>query len=397
VKLSNRILTVLDPGGDGWDVYYKARALQMQGVKVANLSIGDHNFPTPEPFQDALVAGVRSGNHHYTPVWGQDALRDAVAKRIAASQGAPTERGNILITPGAQSGLYTSLMGALDPGDEVIIIEPYYATYTQTVRSAGGVVVKVPALPEDGFQPQAARLNAALTDRTRAIFINTPNNPTGVVYTRETLEGIAEICRTREIWLISDEVYESQVYEGAHLSPRSLPGMADRTFVVNSMSKSHAMTGWRVGWVCAPVETIDHLKDVATATTYGIPGFIMDAATAALTEGDAESRAISALYRTRGEAALKALGNGPGVKAVRSPATMYLMVDIRETGVSGTDFANRLLDDERIAVMPGESFGGPSAGHLRIALTRDEDELVDAIRRLAAFAARLVEAKEAAA
>jgi arginine:pyruvate transaminase len=217
--------------------------------------------------------------------------------------------------------------------------------------------------------------------------INTPNNPTGVVYSRQTLDRIAEVCQRHDLWLISDEVYDTQVWQGTHISPRTLPGMADRTFVVGSLSKSHAMTGSRIGWVCGPAHAIGPMIDLATHTNYGIPGFIQEAGLFALTQGPAFEETIAAPFRRRRDITLDLLARQNIVRAAPLDGAMYAMLDIRATGLTGEDFAQALLDAERIAVMPGESFGEAAGGHIRVAMTIPDDRYAEALARLLAFAA----------
>ncbi len=219
-----------------------------------------------------------------------------------------------------------------------------------------------------------------------SLLINTPNNPTGVVYSPDTLHAIADCCIANNLWLISDEVYDTQVWDGTHISPRSLPAMADRTLVVGSMSKSHAMTGSRVGWICGPVEAIEHLINLATHTTYGVAGFIQDAADFALNQGDAVEAEVAAPFRRRRDLTMQALAGQNVIRAVPAQGAMYVMLDIRATGMTGEGFANALLDAEHIAVMPGESFGQAAAGHVRVAMTIADAQYLDALSRLIAFA-----------
>ncbi len=211
-----------------------------------------------------------------------------------------------------------------------------------------------------------------------------------MVYTRDTLDGIARVCRDNDLWMISDEVYDTQVWNGEHLSPRALPGMAERTLVIGSMSKSHAMTGSRIGWIAGPAQAIAHLVTLSTNTTYGVPGYIQDAALFALGRGSALEEEIAVPFRRRRDLTRKVVGVSQAVELVPCDGAMYAMLDIRATGLSGKDFANRLLDDERIAVMPGESFGIAAAGHLRVAMTVDDAAYEDALRRLTAFAERMM-------
>ena len=390
MELSRRIRAVVGGADDGWSVHYRARAMKAAGEPVVMLTIGDHDIKTDASILDAMKAGMDAGNLGYSSVMGSDALRDAIARRVTARTATGAARENIIVTPGGQAALFASLTAVLDPGQSCIVLDPFYATFAQTVRAAAGRAILVETPADQGFQPDVAAIERALEADTRAILINSPNNPTGAVYDPDRLEALAGLCRRRGLWLISDELYEAQVHDGVHLSPCDLAGMADRCLVVGSLSKSHAMTGSRLGWVVGPAEVIERLGDLATTTNYGIPGFIQDAGIHALTEADAIEAGIAARYRRRAQAALAAIGNAPGVRAVPPQGGMYLMLDIRETGLSGDAFAALLLDAERIAVMPGESFGHAAAGHLRIALTVPEAELRDALGRIAAFARSLV-------
>jgi arginine:pyruvate transaminase len=388
MRASRRVSGIVEGGSDGWEVYYRARALRAEGRPAINLTVGDHDIKTAPDVIDAMMTSARAGNLGYSPVMGAGKLRDAVAARVAARTGVPTARENVIIVPGGQAGLFAAMQTAFDVGEACILIDPWYANFPLTVRAASGVIVRAPALAENRFAPDPAAIDAAAAESgARAILVNTPNNPTGAVYSRAALEGIAEICRRRDMWLISDELYDSQVYDGEHVSPRALPGMAERTLTVGSLSKSHAMTGWRCGWVVGPAEAIALMGDLANATTYGIPGFVMDAAHYALTHGADGEAEVAARYRRRRDSALAALAGANRVRAAAPAGGMYLMVDIRETGMSGSAFAAALLEAEGVAVMPGESFGAAAAGHLRVALTAPEDALSAAMGKLAGFAA----------
>ena len=387
MKISNRIVRLNgEPGqSDGWSVYYRAREMKLAGEAVTMLSIGEHDRRTAPFIIDRMADSARGGNTGYALMIGQESLRDTIAERVERMTGVPTTRDNVIVTSGGQAALFSSVCITSDPGDDLLIVDPYYTTYPSTVRAAGGVVKKVQARAENAFQLGKDDL-AAAAPGAKALLINTPHNPTGAVYTRETLEGIAEICKAEDLWLISDEVYDSQVHEGAHLSPRALPGMAERTLVVGSMSKSHVMTGFRLGWVIGPAEVIKIAGDLLNGTTYGAPGFVQDAAETALKEGDQEEGAVAALYRRRRDKAVAALEGSPAIRISPPDGAMYVMLDIRATGMSGEDFALELLEQEKIACMPGESFGEAAAGHLRVALTINDDEMVDALQKLRAFA-----------
>lgn len=388
MELSRKIRHLTGEAGDGWTLFYKARRMMDDGVAVADLTIGEHDVRTDASILDQMLASARSGNTGYAPVPGVRSLRETVARRVQERTGVPTGKDNILITPGGQSALFAAHVAVCDEGDRALYCDPYYATYPGTIRGAGAEAVRVELDPENAFQPQAADI-LPVADRARSLLINTPNNPTGVVYSRSTLEEIAGICREKDIWLISDEVYDTQIWTGEHVSPRSLPGMAERTLVVGSMSKSHAMTGSRVGWLIGPEAAISHLINLATHTTYGVPGYIQDAARFALDAGPELEEKIAAPFRRRRQIASKIISGQNLVKMVPADGAMYVMLDIRGTGLSGERFADALLDRHAIAVMPGESFGRAAAGHVRVAMTLADDDFAHAFETLVGFAGQL--------
>lgn len=388
MKLSHRITHLNGGGSDGWDVFYRARRMIAEGQAVTELTIGEHDIRTHPSILAEMDRSARTGHTGYAMVPGTDLLRDTVAARVQTRTGVPTTRHNVLITPGGQAALFAAHMAVCNPGDVGLYLDPFYATYPGTIRGAGAVARAVQTRAEDAFQPDAAMI-AEQAEGAASLLINTPNNPTGAVYSRETLTEIADLCCERNLWLISDEVYDTQVWDGAHLSPRALPGMADRTLVVGSMSKSHAMTGSRCGWIVGPEEAIEHLINLATHTTYGVPGFIQDAASFALTAGDELEEEVATPFRRRRALAMQVLAGQNTVGLIPAQGAMYLMLDIRATGQSGEDFANALLDTHAIAVMPGESFGQAAAGHVRVAMTIDDDRFAAALQTLCGFAARL--------
>lgn len=392
MKVSNRIEGLTSDGSGGWGLFFRARAMIAQGIPVTELTIGEHDIRTHPDILDAMHRAARGGHTGYAAISGTIALRDAIAARVAIRTGVPTQAENILVTPGGQSALFAAHHAVCDEGDSALFCDPYYATYPGTIRAVGAVPVAVPTRSRDAFQPQPAEIDAR-AGGARSLLINSPNNPTGVVYSEETLAGIADVCRARDLWLISDEVYDTQVWDGRHVSPRALPGMAERTLVIGSMSKSHAMTGSRIGWIVAPKEVIGHLTTLATHTTYGVAGFVQDAALYALERGDDLEAEIAAPFRRRRNIAHRLLARQNVVRAIPASGAMYVMLDIRATGLSGEEFAYRLLEAERIAVMPGESFGTAAAGHLRVALTVEDAAFEASFARILAFASALAPAE----
>ena len=384
---SRRIRGINAGGTDGWEVLYRTRRLAAAGEPVIDLTIGDHDRRTPDLVIDEMTRSARAGHTGYASVPGIRPLREAIAARVTARTGVPTGPENVQVTGGGQGALFSAFMACLDPGDAALYLDPYYATYPGTIRACGGIGHALATRPEDGFQPTAETFRDA--PDARALLINTPNNPTGAVYDPAALAAICDHVRTRGMWLISDEVYDTQVWSGTHVSPRTLPDMAERTLVVGSLSKSHLMTGARIGWLVGPEEVIAMIGALATTMTYGAPGFLQDAALAALTAGAGIAREVSERYRRRRDAVLDILDGANAIRVIPSQGAMYLMLDIRATGLSGMDFADRLLEAHRIGVMPGESFGVAAAGHIRLALTRPEDELRRAVSTLVTFAGEL--------
>jgi arginine:pyruvate transaminase len=388
----------LNGGGDddGWGLFYRARAMKRAGEPVLELTIGEHDVRTAPDILDEMARAAHAGHTGYAAVPGITPLRAAVAERLSTRHGLAYGPENVLIVPGGQAGLFAAHHAACDEGAKALLIDPYYATYPGTIRAIGAVPVAVPARSEDGFQPDLEALAAAAPGAS-SLLINTPNNPTGAVYTRKSLEGIARIAEAHDLWVISDEVYDTQVWDGAHIPIASLPGMAARVLTVGSLSKSHAMTGSRLGWLAGPEEVIADLVNLSTHTTYGVPGYIQEAGLFALRQGAAVEAGVAAPFLRRRDALMRRVAGQNLLRAIPPQGAMYVMLDVRATGLSGSAFADRLLDEEKVAVMPGESFGSASAGHLRVALTLPDDVFEEAIARLFAFAARIAAERGAVA
>ena len=386
MKLGNRITGLTQDGSDGWDVFYKARALKKLGQPIIDLTIGEHDIGTHRDILAAMSQSARYGHTGYAAVPGTDALRQTVAQRIQSRTSVLTEPTNILITPGGQSALFAAHMAVLDPGDFALYCDPYYTTYPGTLRSSGAIGRPIQCRAELNFMPCYQDLNLA-ANGARSLLVNSPNNPTGVIYDTVTWAGIAKVCNDHDLWLISDEVYDTQVWDGDHISPRSINGLEKRTLVVGSMSKSHAMTGSRVGWICGPEIVIEHLINLATHTTFGVPGYIQDAANFALNQGNAVEIEVAAPFKRRRDIAMDLIAMQTVVRAVPCSGAMYIMLDIRATGLSGDIFAHALLESKQIAVMPGESFGKSALGHVRVAMTVCDAQFIKALEALLAFAA----------
>ncbi len=386
MKFSRLTDRIAGKGSAAWDIHFRALERRRRGDDVIVLSVGDPDFDTPAPITEAAIASLRAGDTHYAEIAGDAELRALIAERHRERTSQVVDAEQVVVLAGAQCGLFAVAQCLLEPGDEVIVPEPMYVTYEAVVGATGATIVNVPMRPEKHFHVDPADIAAAVTPRTRAILLNSPHNPTGAGLSPAELEAIADICRRHDLWLISDEVYGSLVFERPHASPCALPGMAERTVTIDSLSKSHAMTGWRVGWVVGPVPLARHIGNLALCMLYGCPAFVQVAAKTALDAELPELEAMRQAYRRRRDAACTHLARIDGLACHRPEGGMFLMVDVRGTGLSGEAFAEVLLDGFGVSVLAGEAFGPSAAGHVRLSLAVDEAELVRACARIAACA-----------
>ncbi len=378
-------------GSDAWHVHDDALRRRSAGEDVIVLSIGDPDFDTAPAIRAAATRALESGRTHYAGIGGEPALRAAIVAHTRRTTGLEVSPDEVTVFPGAQAALFAVAQCLLDPGDEVVVAEPTYVTYEAVIGAPGGRLVQVPLRPEHRFHLEPATLAAAITPRTKAVLLNFPHNPTGASLTADEARSAAELCRARDLWLVSDEVYAALADEGTHHSPLALPGMRERGVLISSLSKSHAMTGWRCGWAVTPPEMAHHLRQLARAMYFGLPPFIQDAAAYALDHGGGELDRLRAAYAARAAVLVEALADAPGVSARRPDAGMYVFADVRGTGLDGKRFARGLLDGFGVSVTPGEGFGPGGAGHVRITLGTDEARLAVAAARIVAYARGLAD------
>jgi len=378
-------------GAGAWAVHRRATELREAGEDVIALSVGDPDQAPPEVLIETAVTALRAHRTGYARMIGIPSLREAIAARHAARTGQPCTPDDVTVAPGAQGGLYCAMQCLVGAGDEVVVPEPVYATYEAVIGASGAKMVTVPLVPERGFHPDLDAMAAAIGPKTRMIWINSPHNPTGAVFTAGEIAAIAELCRKHDLWLLSDEVYEDLAFARPHVSPRSLPGMAERTIVVSSLSKSHAAPGFRCGWVIGPPELQGHLFNLLLCMTYGSPGFLQEAALAALRQQLPEISALREDYRRRAAMMSALLVDAPNCRAVPPEGGMFVLLDCRGTGIGSEEFALELLEREHVAVLPCDGFGPSGAGHLRIALSAPDARLEEAGHRIVRFAQRLAQ------
>jgi arginine:pyruvate transaminase len=378
-------------GAQAWSIHFDAVRQRAAGRDVIFLTVGDPDQPPPEPVIAATVAALKAHKTGYSPIIGLPELRAAIAARVVRRSGAPCTAENVAIVPGTQAGLYATLQCLAGPGDEAIVLEPLYATYEAVAGAAGAHLVSVPLRPETGFHPDLAALAGAVTPKTRLIWINSPHNPTGAVFTPAEIETVAELCRRHDLWLVSDEVYEDLAYSRPHLSPRSLPGMAARTVVVSSLSKSHAIPGFRLGWIIGPNELIQHVFNLVLCMLYGGPPFIQFGALAALKTDLPEVAALREDYRRRAALLSGILATALHCRVTPPEGGMFVLLDVRGTGLSSEAFARALLEEEAVAVLPCDGFGPSAVGQLRLSLTSADARLEEAGKRIVRLARRLAQ------
>lgn len=373
---------------DAWDLHTEASRARQRGEDVIPLTIGDPDFPTPAPFTEAAIAALHAGDTHYPELIGRLALRAAVARHFQARTGVTVGPENVAIASGAQNALFSAAQCLAEAGTEVLVLDPMYVTYDATIRATGAKLVMVPPRPDGSFRVDLEALADAVTPATRAIFFATPNNPTGVVFDRAELEGIAAIAKRHDIWVVADEVYGELTFDREHLSIAALPGMDHRTVTISSVSKSHAMTGWRSGWAIAPAPLARHMSNLSLCMNYGQPGFIQQAVLAALTHGEHEVHAMRDVYRRRRDLMSRMLAGVPGLRCLKPEAGMFMLVDVKATGLSGKDFAWDLYRETGVALLDASPFGNSTVGYLRCAFTIEDAMLEEACRRIARFAER---------
>jgi len=395
MRFSNLVDRVGGEGADAWEIYYKANAMLRAGKSVINLCIGDPDFDAPEVAKRALIKAVEANDSHYADIPGRPAVRAAIAEEFAARTGVAVTGANVIFMAGAQNALYAVCQCLFQAGDEVVVLEPSYVTYEATVQASGAALVKVASPARLGFHVDLDALARAITPKTRGIMFATPCNPTGVVLSAAEAEAISALAIQHDLWVVSDEVYGALTFEAPHLSIASLPGMAERTATVSSLAKSHAMPGYRAGWALGPKELIDHINTLSLCMLYGLPGFIQEAAVAAIKHGQADVARMKAAYKIRRDTLLESLGRVQSLRVSKPEGGMFVLVNVEATGLTAKDFAFRLLEEEGVALLPADAFGPSAKGHLRICFGLGDEALTTAAERITAFCHRLATEKAA--
>ncbi len=362
----------------------KVKELKKKGERIVSFTAGEPDFDTPLPVKEEAKKALDEGFTKYTPTTGIEELKEKICEKLAKENGLEYEKGEIIVSIGAKYVIYNALLALLEEGDEVIIPSPYWVSYPEQVRLVGGKPVFVEAKEENGFKVRVEDLEKARASATRLLILNSPCNPTGAVYGREELEEIARWCVDNEIFVISDEIYERIVYEGEHVSIASLPGMRERTLIVNGMSKTYSMTGWRIGYGAGPRELIEAMGRIQDHTTSNPTSFAQKGAVKAF-ELKEEVNEMVEEFRRRRKLLLEGLLGIPNVSCFPPQGTFYAFPNfsyyVDKLGMrTADDLALYLLERAKVAVVPGSGFGAD--GYLRFSFAVSEEDIKEGIERI---------------
>lgn len=380
-RFSNQAERLARPGGDVWKVHYDAQARAQAGDDIIILSVGDPDFDTPEYIAEHVVAQMQAGRTHYSPAAGEDGLRDAIARLESQSTGRPFQRDQIVVFPGATAALYGVFSSVLNVGDGVLVPEPMYIGY-QGVFDAIGAEIQHVALQAGTFELDVDALLGAIQPNTRAVLVNTPGNPCGNIIPPDVLGRLAVECRERNLWLVCDEVYSLITFDAPHVSMLKCTDDLSNVVVIDGLSKSHAMTGWRVGWTVADLPMTQALVNLSGAAFFGVCQFVQDGAAFALANDAAEVEQMRLSYQQRRDYVVERVKRIPTLGCFVPPAGMFVMLDGSRVANSGAAFAQLLLDEAGISTIPGSGFGPSADDYVRLSLTVPQADLARAFDRI---------------
>ena len=387
-RVASRMQTIGTEGA--FAVSARARALEAQGRPMIHLQIGEPDFDTPAHVREAAKRALDAGATHYAPFPGIPELRKAIADDVTKRKGFPADPSQVFVTVGGKGVMLYAILGLVDPGDEVIVPDPGYPIYESLTRFVGATAVPIPIRMENQFRLDVEELARLITPRTRLLIINSPANPTGGVLTRADLERIAELAEEHDLWVMTDEIYGRILYDGAeHISFASLPRMAERTIVLDGFSKTFAMTGWRLGYAVVPESLKEVYGELVINTISCAPTFAQVGAVEALVgpQGDVDAMVVE--FKARRDLIVEGLNEINGIKCATPLGAFYAFPDISGTGLTGAEFAERLLTEADVCVLAGTAFGGVGDQHIRISYANSRENLTEALNRISRFVAGL--------
>ena len=385
IKFAERMTRLGTEGA--FEVLARARKLEAEGKKIVHLEIGEPDFATPDNIVEAGISALQNGYTHYTPAGGIKEVREAVAAFVSRMLKCDVDGSEVVLVPGSKNVLLFTLLATVEPGDEVIMPDPGYPAYHSQVNFIGAVPRLVTLREETGFRMDLDELRSLISPKTRMIIINTPHNPTGGVLTEEDIKTVCEIALEHDLMVVSDEIYSQLVYGFDHVSPMSQPGMRERTVLMDGLSKSYAMTGWRLGYAVAPKELAVKLEQLMINSSSCAAGFTQMAAIEALSMPESEhavNRMVK-VFEHRRNLVVDGLNEIPGVRCKLPQGAFYAFPNIEGTDFNERDLASRLLNEAGVAVLPGTAFGEAGKGFIRLAYTQSEDELKLGLDRIREF------------
>jgi aspartate aminotransferase len=370
-------------------VLAKARRLEAEGKKIVHLEIGEPDFATPDNIIEAGISAMQNGYTHYTPASGIMEAREAVAGFVSRTLNTEVDPTEVVLVPGSKNVLLFTLLACIEPGDEVILPDPGYPAYESQVNFIGGVPKLVTLREESGFRMDLDQLASLVTPKTRMLIINTPQNPTGGILTEEDVKFVCELAHKHDLLVVSDEIYSQLVYGFEHVSPLSQPGMRDRTVLMDGLSKSYAMTGWRLGYAVAPKALAAKLDQLMINSSSCAAGFTQMAAIEALSAPESEHAVhrMVKVFQHRRDLVVDGLNAIPGIRCAKPQGSFYAFPNIQGTGFDERELADRLLTEAGVAVLPGTAFGAAGKGYIRLAYTQSEDELKRGLKQISDFVA----------
>src|SRR2546423_5750139 len=387
IKFAERMSRLGTEGA--FEVLAKARRLEADGKRIVHLEIGEPDFATPDNIIEAGISALQNGFTHYTPASGIMETRKAAADFVTRMLKTDVDPTEVVLVPGSKNVLLFTLLACIEPGDEVIIPDPAYPAYHSQVNFIGAIPRLVKLREETGFRMDLDELRSQITPKTRLVIINTPQNPTGGVLTEEDIKTICELVQEHDLMVVSDEIYSQLVYGFHHVSPMSQPGMRERTVLMDGLSKSYAMTGWRLGYAVAPKELAVKLEQLMINSSSCAAGFTQMAAIEALSTEESEHAVhrMVKVFEHRRNLVVDGLNAIPGVRCAKPQGAFYAFPNIEGTALDEHALADRRLTEAGVAVLPGTAFGRAGKGFIRLAYTQSEDELKLGLRRIKEFVA----------
>jgi aspartate aminotransferase len=369
-----------------FEVLARARALEAQGKRILHLEIGEPDFPTPAHIREAACRALAEGYTHYTPAAGLPEVREAIARYVSRTRGVPVDPEEVVVTPGAKPILAFGVLALVDPGDEVIYPDPGFPIYESVIRWAGGRPVPLRLREENGFRADPDELRRLQSPRTKLLILNSPHNPCGSMLSREDVEAIAEVCLAHGLAVLSDEIYSRIVYEGEHHSIASVPGMRERTILLDGFSKTYAMTGWRLGYGVMPRPVAEAVTKLMVNVNSCATAFVQVAGIAALEGPQDDVDRMVAEFRRRRDVVVAGLRRIEGITCSVPHGAFYAFPNVQALDPDGEHFASFLLQEAGVAVLPGTSFGEGGRGYLRISYATSLENLEEALGRIEAAA-----------